>query len=286
MSFHEFGQATINGFTLGLMYVLIGSGINLMFGIMHIVNFAHGAIFMLAAFCFYVIHGLLGINYFLSLFITAIVIGILGVILGRVCFQPFRGELDRSFITSIGLILILETSMLVTFGNYDQAVVSPLRGVVRLFGIGISLERIIVIGVSLGAMAGLILFIRLTKLGQAMVASAQDDIAAMLQGIDLNKVCAVCMFIGCALAAIAGALVGTMFSIEPYMGGAYVVKCMMIVALGGLGSLPGAMLGGLILGFLEAFGTLLTGAAIGPLIAFIIVILILLLRPRGLLGHA
>jgi len=279
-------QTALNGFTLGMLYVLVASGITLMFGIMHIVNFAHGAILMLGAFSFLILYQFLGVNFFLSLLICPVVIGALGIILGRICFQPFRGELDRSFITSLGLILIFQASMLVCFGNFAFALRGPVQGVVRLFGIAISWERILVIVVGLVAMTGLFLFIKLNKWGQAMVASAQDDVGGMLQGIDLNKVAAACMFIGCGLAGVAGALVGTIFSIEPFMGEAYVVKCFMIVALGGLGSLPGAVVGGLILGFLEAFATVLTGAAIGPLIAFVIVIFFLLFRPRGLLGHA
>ena len=286
MSLQLFVQTMLNGFALAMMYVLIASGITLMFGIMHIVNFAHGTIFMLGGFLFFVLVNLLHINFFLSLLIDAVVIGIFGIAIGKVCFQPFRGELDRSFITSLGLILIFEASMLVIFGNFARAVTSPFVGAVRFFGIAISWERIVVIAVGLVTMTGLSLFIKLSKLGQAMVACAQDDVGAMLQGIDINKISAVCMFIGCSLAGIAGVLVGTMFAIEPYMGGSYTVKCFVLVALGGLGSLPGAVLGGLILGFLEAFGTLLAGAAIGPLIAFIIVIFLLLFKPKGLLGHA
>jgi len=284
--FLQFVQTFINGLTLGMLYVLIASGITLMFGIMHIVNFAHGVIFMLSAFSFLVLYKFLGISFFLSLIITAVVIGIIGIFIGKICFQPFRGLLDKSFITSLGLILIFEASMLIIFGNFAYGVGSPIRGVVRFLGVSISWERIVVIIVSMVSMTGLFLFIKFHKLGQAMVASAQDDVAAMLQGIDLDKVSAICMFIGCFLAGVAGVLIGAMFSIEPYMGGAYTVKCFMIVALGGLGSLPGAVLGALLLGFLEAFGSLLTGAAIGPLIAFTIVILFLLFRPRGLLGHA
>jgi branched-chain amino acid transport system permease protein len=286
LSLQEFVQTTLNGLTLGMMYVLIGSGITLMFGIMHIVNFAHGVIFMAAAFCHVVLYVFWGVNFFLSLLVSACILGVFGIILGRVCFEPFRGELDRSFITSLGVILVLEASMLVSFGNYAFGAQSPLEGVVRVGGIAVSWERVLIIVISFIAMILLTLFIKFTKLGQAMVASAQDDVAAMLQGIDLSKVSAACMFIGCFLAGIAGVLVGTMTRIEPYMGGAYTTKCFMIVALGGLGSLPGALVGGLILGFLEAFGTLLTGAAIGPLIAFVIVIILLLFRPRGLLGHA
>ena len=276
----------LNGLTLGMLYVLIASGITLMFGIMHIVNFAHGAILMLASYCLLVLCKFLGINFFLSLLIVPIIIGILGIIIGKICFQPFRGELDRSFITSLGLILTFETTMLVIFGNFPLGVKSPVEGSASLFGVAISWERIGAVGIGLIAMTGLSLFVKFTKLGQAMVACAQDDIGAMLQGIDLNKVSSLCMFIGCALAGIAGVLVGTMFGIEPYLGGTYTVKCFMIVALGGLGSLPGAVLGGLILGFLEVLASLFTGASIGPLIAFVIVILFLLFRPRGLLGHA
>ena len=286
MPIQQIVQTSVNGLTLGMMYVLIASGITLMFGIMHIVNFAHGVIFMMGAFSHLVLYVFLGVNFFLSLLVSAFLMGVLGVFLGRVCFEPFRGELDRSFITSLGVILILEASMLVSFGNFPFGAKSPIRGVASLWGVAVSWERVTIIVISSVAMTLLTLFIKFTKMGQAMVASAQDDVAAMLQGIDLRKVSAVCMFIGCFLAGIAGVLVGTMTRIEPYMGGVYTTKCFMIVALGGLGSLPGALIGGLILGFLEAFGTYLTGAAIGPLIAFIIVILFLLFRPQGLLGHA
>ena len=285
MSLQQFIQAIFDGLSLGMIYVLVASGITLMFGIMHIVNFSHGAILMLGAFACLVFHNFLGINYSLSILMGAILIGMLGIIVGKVCFEAFRGELDRSFITSLGLILIFESSILVIFGGFGYGIESPFRGGVRFLGVSIAWERIVVIGVGLVFMTGLTVFIKLHKLGQAMVASAQDDVAAVLQGIDLAKVSALCMFIGCALAAVGGALVGTLFNVDYAMGGTYTVKCFMVVALGGLGSLPGAVLGGLILGFLETFASIFTGAAIGPLIAFIIVVFFLLFRPRGLLGH-
>lgn len=188
MSMNTIIYIVLYGLSLGMMYLLVASGITLMFGIMHIVNFAHGALFMLSAFNFLVLYDFLGINFFLSLVITVLSMGILVIIIGKFFFQPFRGELDRSFIVSLGLILLIEAFILVQFGNEPFGVKNPFTGVVSLGCIIFPWSRLIVIGISMFAMACLILFIKFTRLGQAMTASSQDEIGSMLQGIDINKI--------------------------------------------------------------------------------------------------
>jgi branched-chain amino acid transport system permease protein len=278
-------QSILNGFSSAGIYILVALGLTLVLSIMNIVQLAHGEIYMLGAYGVYYIITSLGLNFFLALIISTLLMGGLGIVLERLCFRPLRGQFDRAAIASIGLILILQNVVLSIAGGDPRSYMSPFTGVLKILGVAISWDRLSIVLFGFGLVAALFLFIRMTKTGQAMLAISQDRDGAALQGINIDRISAVAMFLGCALAAIAGALVGAIFSVSPTMGGFALMKGIAVIILGGLGSIPGAVVGGLIIGLIDGIMPILTTTHIAGLIGFGAIIIILLFRPQGISGH-
>jgi branched-chain amino acid transport system permease protein len=275
----------VNGFVAGWLYVLLALGLTLVLSIMGIVQFAHGEIYMLGAYGAYYFCVAAGLNFFLALFISAFLVGLLGIILERFLFRPFRGQVERAIIIALALILILQTAAVIGFGGTDIAIPSPFPGVLTIWGFIIARQRLVSISFGIALVIALIVFIRRTKIGQAMVAISQDREVAALQGINIDRISATGMFLGCALAAVAGSLVGSIMSVDPFMGSFALMKGIAVIVLGGMGSIPGAIVGGLILGFIDGFVPPLLSVAMADIIGFAFIILILLLRPQGIFGH-
>lgn len=270
---------------LGGLYILVALGLTLVLSIVGIVQLAHGEVYMLGAYGMYYLCARAGLNFFLALIISALLVGGLGIVLERFFFRPFRGQLDRALIISIGLILLLQNAVLVTAGATPRAFASPFSGVLSILGVTLSWERLVVVFVGLGLVSALFYLIQRTKIGQAMIAISQDREVAALQGINIDRISSVAMFLGCALAAVAGALVGAMFSVTPFMGGFALMKGIAVVILGGIGSIPGAVAGGLILGLIDGIVPAFSTTHMAGLVGFGVIILVLLFRPQGILGH-
>ena len=285
MSIDVLAQGILNGFSAAGIYILVALGLTLVLSIMNIVQLAHGEIYMIGAYSVYYMFVSLGLNFFLALAISVLLVGGFGILLERLFFRPFRGQPDRALIISIGLILILQNVVLSIAGGVPRSYLSPFTGVLHILGLSISWERLIIVVIGLSLLVVLFLFIRTTKTGQAMLAIPQDRDGAALQGININQISAVAMFFGCALAAIAGALVAPLFSISPTMGSFALMKGIAVIILGGLGSLPGAIVGGLILGLIDGIVPVLTTLYIANLMGFATIIIILLFRPQGIWGH-
>ena len=279
-------QATLNGFGLAVVYILVALGLTLIFSILDVINFAHGEFYMLGGFVTYYGFVVFGINYFVTLGLAVVAVGAAGVLAERLVFRHLRGKTLNAFIVSLGLLWVLQASAQLGFGVLDKSVPSAVSGIVRVFGFIISRERLVVILVASALMVALYAFLKLTPTGQAMRAAAQDADAAALQGIDIELISALGFGIGCALAGAAGALLAPIFAVSPTMGALPVVKAFIIIIVGGMGSLPGAVLGGLLLGAVEGVGTLFMSSAAVNMLGFLVVIAILLVRPRGLLGAA
>jgi len=278
-------QSILNGFSSAGIYILVALGLTLVLSIMNIVQLAHGEIYMIGAYGVYYITTSLGLNFFLALVISTLLMGGLGIVLERLCFRPLRGQFDRAAIASIGLILILQNVVLSIAGGDPRSYMSPFTGVLKILGVAISWDRLSIVLFGFGLVAALFLFIRMTKTGQAMLAISQDRDGAALQGINIDRISMAAMFLGCALAAIAGALVGAIFSVSPTMGGFALMKGIAVIILGGLGSIPGAVVGGLIIGLIDGIMPILTTTHIAGLIGFGAIIIILLFRPQGISGH-
>jgi len=279
-----FLQIFVNGLMLGLTYVLIASGFSLIYGIMRLLNFAHGEFYMLGAFATYLLCEHLGVNYFAALILSMILIAALGVLVYRFFFRPFRDEHDPSLVIALGIAMLIGGLGLLIFGEKDKSVSPAFSGVIKVFGATLSQERMVVIFMAIVLMSGLSLYIKFSKTGQAMRAVAQDREAAALQGIGVDSTFTLCMAISSALAGAAGALLAPLFFVNPFLGMHAVLKALVVVVIGGLGSIPGAVAGGLLLGFVESFGNTFLGD-ITEILGFIMVMIVLLFRPQGLFGH-
>jgi branched-chain amino acid transport system permease protein len=278
-------QGIFNGLVMGWIYVLVALGLTIVFSIMRIVQFAHGEIYMLGAYCTYWIAIVLGLNVFLALLLAALVMGLVGVILEKLLFRRFRGQIDGSIIVAIGLILLLQTIAAIGFGTQDKWIPTTIPGVLNIWNIKIPWERALSVITGIILVLVLFLFIRGTKMGQAMIATSQDIEAATLQGIDVNRVSMVSMAIGCALAAIAGGLMGAIFGVQPVMGSYAMEKGIAVIILGGLGSIWGAVIGGLLLGLIDGLIPLGSNTTVASIIGFSLIVLILIVKPQGFLGH-
>ena len=279
-------QATVNGIALGWLYVLMALGLTLILSIMGILQLAHGEIYMLGAFGVYFLVGR-GLGLYPAIAVSMVMMAAFGVALERGLFrpQPGRDVVLSSIVISTGLTLILSAAMVVAFGLYTKSLPFLISGSFSLFGAEVPKDRILAIAFSVLALVVLYLFLKRTRLGLAMVASAQNREGSFLKGINPNRMSMSAMAIGCALAALAGALAGSILQLQPYMGGLPMIKGLVIIVLGGLGSIPGAVIGGLILGLIDGIVPVFFSPAVASVAPLVIVILVLLFRPKGLLGH-
>lgn len=277
------------GLYAGCIYILLATGLNLIFGVMKIVNFAHGEFLMIGAYITATIFFLTGLNpYVIILFSMLALIGI-GAVVERLCFRPILGtsKLNEIFL-SIGLIYIFQSGAAMIWGDEWQSIKSPYEGITIPFGsLNVPLDYIIIIIVTAGILCALYLFLRKTKTGREMRATSQNRKGAMLVGINVERMDILSFGVGCALAAAAGTLwvvSGQVFN--PYMGSIPAVKAFAIIILGGLGSIPGAIIGGLIYGIAENGAAYYLGGVWKDAISFIILIVVLVVKPTGLFGES
>jgi len=279
-------QVILNGVTLGTNYVLMALGFTMIFGVLRIVNFAHGEFYMLGAFFVLTVITKLQIGYFPAVVIAVISVGLLGIFTEEVIFRRFRDKELEGMIVALGLSILIQNLGLVTWGPYDLSIPPVFTGVLKIGSMFYPVERLMVVLLSFLLMAGFYLFIKRTKLGLAIQAIAQDTEIARVQGMRINRLYPLAFAIGTGLAAAAGAVIGPLFQLNPWMGIMPQVKAFIVVILGGIGSIPGAFLGGFILGVAESFVSTYATKAIADMLGFIIVICILLFRPSGLFGHS
>jgi len=277
-------QIITNGLTFGAFYVLMALGFTLIFGILRLVNFAHGEFYMLGAFGVYHITNILGLDYFSALLLSAVLVGCIGFGVEKIVFAPLRHRELSMLMSALGLQIAILGLMSVVAGVDPYSMPSPVDGVYRSPWMNVPYERLLVVGLTLLVLGGFYLLLKRTELGQSLRAVAQDGEAALMQGIPVDRIFGIAFAIGCALAAIAGGLIAPVFSLEVYMGQAALLKAFIVVILGGLGSVPGAVAGGLILGLGESvFGTLLGGLT-ADMLGFLMIMAILIWKPTGLLG--
>ncbi len=278
-------QSIFNGLVSAGIYILIALGLTLVLSIVGIIQLAHGEIYMLGAYGVYFLCTMTRLEFLPSLVISVLITGCLGIVLEKVFFRPFRRDPERALIVAIGLIIFLQQAVLLAVGGVPKSLPSPFSGTINLSGIVMPWERLVVVIVAFILVAVLFLLINRTKTGQAMVAVSQDRDAASLYGINIDRISSIAMFLGCALAAAAGGLVGAITSISPIMGGFALIKGIAVIVIGGLGSITGAVLGGLIIGLLDGIIPAFLPTQMASIIGFAIIVLILLTRPQGLLGH-
>ena len=276
----------MNGLALGWIYVLMALGLTLIFGIMHIMQFAHGEIYMLGAYVVYYLTASFGLPLLVAMALSMVVMAGVGLVLERFLFRPLKMDWASAVVGATGLTLILQSGSVAMFGLYQRNIPLLAQGPFNIMGTVVPKDRIAAVLAAVILSLALYLFLKLTEYGQAMVASAQNSEGAILQGIDPNRMSALSMVIGCALAAAGGTLAGSLFNLSPYMGLVPLVKGITIIVLGGMGSLPGAFIAGMTLGLIDGLVPILFGAAwasIGPLL---LVIVVLVVKPQGFFGHA
>jgi len=279
-------QGLVNGLALGWIYVLMAMGLTLIFGIMHIMQFAHGEIYMLGAYVVYYLNSTFKFSLLSAAVLGMIAMAAVGLILERFLFRKLKEDWLSAVVATTGLSLILQSGAVVMFGLYERSIPLIAQGPLNIMGIMVPKDRVVAVAVAMILTVILYLFLKTTKYGLAMVASAQNPEGAILQGIGPEKMAAIAMAIGCALAAAGGTLAGSLFTLSPFMGLSPLIKGMIIIVVGGMGSLPGAFLAGMILGFIDGLVPILFGnvwTAIGPLL---FVIIVLVIKPEGFLGHA
>jgi branched-chain amino acid transport system permease protein len=281
-------QHLVNGLVLGGTYALLGIGLTLIFGLMNVVNFAHGEFYTLGAYATFAALGLGGVP-FLGALALAILAGIaLGALMERVLLRPLRGEsIDAIMLVMIGLWIAMQNGELLLWGGVAKSIPHPFPTAPLVLGpVSIAPLRLFVLGAALGLIAAAHLLIQRTRLGRAMRATFQDADTAALMGVRIGRIHTATFAIGSGLAAAAGALLGPIFLAYPSMGDLASLKAFSVVILGGLGNLWGATLGGLILGVAEELGAGYVSSGYRDAVGFVIIIAVLLLRPSGLVARA
>ena len=290
-----FLQTLLNALMLAGLYVMTATGLSLVLGVLHIINFAHGAFLMFGAYLVWVLVDkettaienvpeflrVLDIPYPLAAIMAVIAIGALGALVNRVLYQRFWGKVLPCLIVAVGLTQIMQQGAFVTFGIHTKSVPTYFEGLVDIFGARFPLERLMIIVVAVLLTTGLLLLLRYTRTGLAMRAVAQDSDAAAVSGVNIPRTATIAMFIGCSMAAAAAAVIAPVFTVHAYMAEGYLIKAFMVIILGGMGSITGAIWAGILVGFIDAFGNVFFGY-FTQIILLALVIGVIVFKPTGL----
>ncbi len=280
-------EQLINGLRTGSIYALIALGYTMVYGIAKMINFAHGDVIMVGAYALYVFIVQLKLPVPVAVILTIIVCSVLGITIERIAYKPLRKAPPLAvLITAIGVSFFLQNASQLIFSANPRPFESIVKlKTIKIGSISIAGITVVTLTVTLVTMAALTLFINKTKAGRAMRAVSEDKGAAQLMGINVNKTISLTFAIGSALAAIAGILFLSQYqSLNPTMGALPGIKAFVAAVLGGIGSVPGAMLGGILLGLIESISKAYINSELSDAIVFGVLILVLLLKPSGLLG--
>jgi branched-chain amino acid transport system permease protein len=296
-----FTQQLVNGITLGSLYALLAIGYSIVYGVIGLLNFAQGEVYMVGAFIgFGVLSGLGGPSGLTIPVVLALVLmfaaaalgsGLLGVLIERVAFRPLRDSSRMApLITALGVSIFLQNSVLLLLGpdirNYESSSYIPVTSGIHVGFLRISLVRILVIVAAAVLMVLLTLFVKRTHLGRAMRSVSYDREAAAMMGVDIDRTIMIAFFIGSLLAGIAGVMAGLVFSrVFQLMGFVAGLKAFTGAVIGGIGSIPGAMMGGMLVGLAESFTSAYISSTFQNVIVFGVLVLVMLIRPRGLFGR-
>ena len=279
-------QVIINGLLLGAIYAAVGVGFSLTWGVLNIINIAHGAMVMLGAYVTFFLFDAVGLDPFLSIPASMAVLFIIGYVLQRVVINrviPYG--VFMTLVLTFGLSLFFIDIALILFSGDYRSVTPDYAGAgMRFAGVVVPYQRLAIFVVSLLLVYGLELFLSRTKIGRAVRATALNRESAQLVGVNIVSIYAVTFGIGAAMAGAAGSLLAMTITITPVLGNAFIAKAFVVATLGGLGSIQGAMVGGLVLGLAESLGASLIGPSYQQAIGFGILVLVLVLRPEGIMG--
>lgn len=274
---------TIYWITLSLNYVLLATGLTLTVSVMRVVNLAHGHFYMAGAFIFFILFKEVKLSYIMAFLTSLALIGGMGMWVEAKLYRPLGGRIEPSIICTSGVLLVLEGIAILLFGPDFRDIPPLLIGTITIGRTVVSIERISVSVVALITMGALFFILKYTRLGKSMRATAQDREVASLMGINVNVISNISMGIGTALAAIAGIQITAVYHLSPFVGVGALVTSILVITLGGMGSIIGAFIAAFIIGSCDSFGAVLMGRY-HHLLSFGTVMIILLIRPLGLLG--
>lgn len=284
----QFLQQMINGLSLGSIYALIALGYTMVYGIIKLINFAHGDVYMLGAFVAFYATTFFHLNFFVALVVAMVLCGVLGVVIERIAYKPLRHATRiTALITAMGVSYVLEYTMQYFAGSDVKTFPTDLldNTAFSLGGVRITMMQIYIFVITIVLMIILTYIVSKTKMGRAMRAVSVDEDAAKLMGINVDTTISFTFFLGSCLAGVAGVLVGVYYnSINPLMGMTPGLKAFIAAVFGGIGNIPGAMIGGLFIGIAETLVTAYGSSLYKDAIVYVILILVLILKPDGLLG--
>jgi branched-chain amino acid transport system permease protein len=280
-------QQIINGLAIGGVYVLIALGLTTVFGILGIAHFAHGSVSMFGGYLTFFLTVTWGLPLVVSILVALMAGLVLGVLIELLAYRPVRkANHINAFIVALGLTMMVEGLNLEFFGHEQVVIPTNLSHVYEFGGVTLPELRLYVILAAAALIVAMTVFVERTKTGQAIRAVAENRDAAILMGVNVNTILLVVFAISTALGVCAGVMVGSLFAIAPGIGEGLVIKGFAVLILGGLGSIPGAVVGGIVLGITEALAAGFISSAYKDVIAFVVMIAVLLVRPQGLMGKA
>lgn len=282
-----FLQQLFNALALGGVYALVALGLTLVYGVMRVPNFAHGGLYMLGAYLTYAALNGLGVGYVPALLLSAVAVALLAALLERLIFFPLRNAPHvHPMIAALGVLFFLEAGVQLIWGPDFKQITEPVQGIVNLGGVTLTWQRLLVIAASVLVMLGLNFFLKRTLTGATIEAMAQNREGARLVGVNTARVGMLTFAISGALAAVAAALIAPINAVAPSMGEVMNLKVFAIIILGGMGSVPGAIVGALLLAFAEVFGGYYINLDFSDVIGFALLVLVLAVRPQGLFRRA
>ena len=282
-----FLQLLINGLIIGIIYALVASGLSLVFGVLNIVNFAHGEFYMIGAMISYFAVTQLGMSYWPMVIGVVVTMVCVGVVLYELLLSRLQNsEIERSVLATMGLAMVIQNGAIFLFSTTPRSVPTEYGfSVLSFAGIGVPVTRAIAAGLALAAFAAVWWALYRTQTGRAIRGVSQNREAAFMVGIDPRTVSRLAVAIGIALAGLAGAALAPIYAVHPTMGFAFVFKAFAIVIIGGLGSFEGAIVAALIIGLVESFAGSLLSMVVADALSFCTMLLVLMFRPEGLLGR-
>jgi len=281
-----FLQSIVNGLIQGGFFALFAVGLVLIFGVMGVVNFAHGELVMVGAYTIWLLHAQHGLAFIPAIAVAIILVTIIGLLMERFLFRPTRDDPLAGLICSIGVLFILQVvATLVGGEGPSKQVPPPFHGTLILFDyLRIPYQRIFSLGVSVAALSTLWYFLTRTKLGWALRAVALDREAAALQGININRISMIAIGVGAGLAGLAGALMAPLTNINPHMGHNVLITAFIVTIVGGIGSLSGAVLAAVLYALFHTFITVYFGGTVATICGLILMVVVLIIKPTGIMG--
>ena len=278
-------QTLVNALYAASYLSLVAVGLVLIFGVMGVVNFAHGELYMAGAYAVYFVYVQQGADFFFAVAAGMVFVGVLGLLMERALFRPLRGNPLGGLIASIGFLLVLQAAATLIYGVKRRPVTAPTQDILNLGdGVVLSWPRVYVVIAAIVLLSALWVFLKRSRFGWALRACAQDPEAAALQGISMNSTARLAMFIGTALAGVAGALTAPLVEPEPLMGHSVIVAAFIIIIVGGVGSLSGAVLAAVLYALVKTFVTTYADGVLADIVALLLMLVVLVVKPTGLFG--